>query len=533
VDLHTLVTQVRSGDVAAFTELIRRYQDLAFGYAFSVLRDFHLAQDVAQEAFIIAYYELAGLQDPQAFPGWLRGIVRHQCSRVLRKRRVAVVSLEQAGAVVAAGPGLEQQVERQDVRDRVLAAIGALPQEQREVTVLFYIKEYSQQQIAAFLGLPVTTVNNRLHAARKKLKRRMLPMVKDTFRDHTLPEDFATNIGKIVQVQGPLIDAQFPPDSLPPLLGTLTIADAGLTLGVAQHLGDGVVRGVAMNQAGGLAPGMQVVSTGSPAREPRPAETLAQVVALVGSAATPRPRPELLETGIKVIDLLCPYLLGGKVGIFGDIKSGKLTVIAELLYHLAGDEQGLALFAFAHAGDEVDTWAAHPPPASAGAVQAIYVPAGNPSDPAFVGSFAALDAVTYLNRDLGAMGIWPAVDPLASESRALDPAIVGQEHYDVAQGVRRMLRQAQELLASGGADFSEEQQRLIDRARKIRLFFSQPFFIAEEFTKRPGAKVSRAETIRAFGELLAGKHDDLPDEALLWCGTIDEAIEKARALRNP
>jgi RNA polymerase sigma factor (sigma-70 family) len=531
MELSELIQRARAGDIAAFTELVRRYQDLAFGYAYAILRDFHLAQDAAQEAFIIAHSGLERLQEPAAFPGWLRGIVRHQCGRLLRKRHVAIVSLEQAGDRALA-PSPEAQVEQRDARDQVLAAIEALPDGQRAVAILFYIKEYSQAEVAAFLGLPVTTVNNRLHAARKQLKRRMLPMVKDSFNEHALPADFAEQIGRIVRVQGPVIDARFASGKLPALFSRLTIADKPrtfeLTAEVAQHIGDGLVRCIAAAPGGKVSPGMEVVDTGAPIQAAITSEMLQQAISILRDAAkAQRPEaPELLETGIKVIDLLCPYLKGGMIGLFGDVRSGKLAVIEELLHNIAPHQAGIALIAFAHAGDEAATWAGHPPPASAGAVQAIYVPADNPSDPAFVSAFADLDAAIYLNRDLGAGGIWPAVDPLRSTSRALDPAIVGQEHYDAALAVRQILRRAEEPAEGAGEDLAEERQ-LIARARKIRRFCSQPFFIAEPYTKRPGQFVPRAETIKAFKALLAGEYDHLPEEAFLMCGTIEQVIANA------
>ncbi len=534
MDLRALIYRVRAGEPCAFTELVRRYQDMAFGYAFSLLRDFHLAEDAAQEAFLAAYAGLNTLETPEAFPGWLRGIVRHQCQRLRRKQRLTVVPLDEAQDVAAAAPGPDQQMEAQEARAQVLAAIMALPQAQREVTTLYYIREYSQQEIAAFLGVPVTQVNNRLHAARTRLKRRMLPMVKETLQENALPEDFAERVGKIVQVQGPIIDAQFAPEALPAIFSALTISDSSgkqaVTVEVMQHLGNGVVRGIALSSVPGLARGQEVVNTGGPAPQPVSDETLSQVVsALSREESGP---PEILETGIKVIDLLCPYARGGKVGLFAEWGVGLLVLAAELVHNVTTHQGGVSLFTFVQPKTDAANWleTIQEIPIATGDVQTIYLPTEAPSDPQFMARFDFLDALTCLTRRLAVQGLYPAVDPLVSNSHLLDPAIVGQEHVDVANGVREILRRYNTLLPSGDLSgieaLSAEDRTLVARARRIERFLTQPFFVAEPYTKRAGEYVPREETVRDFKALLAGEYDHLPEEAFLYCGSIVQVVEK-------
>ena len=471
-------------------------------------------------------------------------------------------------------------------------------------------------------------------------------------------------VGKIVQVQGPVVDAQFTAGQLPNILNALTIADSGrnidLTVEVAQHLGNDVVRCVAMSSTDGLTRGMDVSDTGSPITVPVGNETLGRVFNLLGkpidekgpvdvkqrypihrSAPTLEDQAatiEILETGIKVIDLLCPYPKGGKIGLFGGAGVGKTVTIQELIRNIAVEFGGVSVFAgvgertregndlwlemsetefkdaegntahvidktamvfgqmneppgarlrvalsgltmaeyfrdeqgqdvllfvdnifrFVQAGSEVSALLGRMPSAvgyqptlasemgalqeritstkkgSVTSVQAVYVPADDPTDPAPATTFAFLDATTYLERSLAAIGIFPAVDPLVSTSRILDPNIVGQEHYDVARGVQNILqryRELQDIIAILGIDeLSDEDKLTVARARKIRNFLGQPFSVAEQFTGLPGQYVRREDTVRSFKSILDGEHDDLPEQVFLNCGPIEQAVEKAKAL---
>ncbi len=471
-------------------------------------------------------------------------------------------------------------------------------------------------------------------------------------------------VGKIVQIQGPVVDAQFAPGELPQILNALTIADpahdSNLTVEVSQHLGNDVVRCIAMSSTDGLMRGMDVNDTGGAITVPVGNATLGRVFNLLGSpidergpVATDLRYPihrtaptledqsaniEILETGIKVIDLLCPYPKGGKIGLFGGAGVGKTVTIQELIRNIAVEFGGVSVFAgvgertregndlwlemgetefkdaegktahvidktamvfgqmneppgarlrvalsgltmaeyfrdeqgqdvllfidnifrFVQAGSEVSALLGRMPSAvgyqptlasemgglqeritstkngSVTSVQAVYVPADDPTDPAPATTFAFLDATTYLERSLAAIGIFPAVDPLVSTSRILDPAVVGQEHYDVARGVQQILqryKELQDIIAILGIDeLSDEDKLTVARARKIRNFLGQPFSVAEQFTGLPGQYVRLTDTVRSFKSILEGEHDDLPEQAFLNCGAIEQAVEKAKAM---
>jgi F-type H+-transporting ATPase subunit beta len=461
-------------------------------------------------------------------------------------------------------------------------------------------------------------------------------------------------IGKVVQVQGPVVDCTFPAGELPSLLNAVTIkvpeAGIDLTVEVAQHLGNDMVRCIAMSTTDGLVRGMEAVDTGGPIEVPVGRETLGRVFNLLGEPIDERgpiavkerwpihrPAPsyedqaattEVLETGLKVIDLLTPYLKGGKIGLFGGAGLGKTVLIQELITNIATEHGGFSVFAgvgertregndlwlemnesgvisktamvfgqmneppgarlrvalsgltvaeyfrdvegqdvllfidnifrFTQAGSEVSALLGRIPSAvgyqptlgtemgalqeritstkkgSVTSVQAIYVPADDPTDPAPATTFAHLDAYTYLERRIVEKGIYPAVDPLVSSSRILDPRIVGEEHYAVAQAVQRTLqryKELQDIIAILGVDeLSDDDKAVVARARRLERFMSQPFRVAAQFTGTEGRYVPLKETIRSFKEVVEGKHDDLPEQAFYMVGGIDEVVEKAKTL---
>jgi RNA polymerase sigma factor (sigma-70 family) len=524
VELCGLVERARSGDSAAFTVLVRRYQEMALGYALTLLHDFHLAQDVTQEALVVAYHRLPSLDEDDRFPAWLRGIVRHQCGRILRKRTFDLMPLEYAYGVATSMPGPEQHLEIKEGFHRVLAAIRALPEPQRDVAMLFYIKDYSQREIGAFLELPVTTVNNRLHAARTNLRERLAMASK--------------RVGRVAGIHGPVVDVQFAPEEMPLILGALALPGqaegSGDALQVVQRVGHGLVRCLARGEFEGIAPGAQVVATDGPMFALIDAPTLTQVIPILGTlngGSRGEAGYQVLETGIKAIDLLCPFARGGTAGFYGPAGCGRQVISAEVLRNTARDERGVTIIAFAHGESEARGWYDTPEevPHPAGAGQMICLPIKDPIDvlsPEVLAATEVLDARICLSFHLAKKGIWPAIDPLLSISRLMDPAIVGQEHYEVAMGVRQLLRRQRDLL-EGAPDgrrlqFSADDLTLLSRASKVQRFFSQPFAVAEPFTGRPGRVVPLAETIRACKALLAGAYDHLPEDAFMWRGTIDE-----------
>ena len=466
--------------------------------------------------------------------------------------------------------------------------------------------------------------------------------------------------GKVVQVVGPVVDIKFPPNGLPAIYNAIHIdGEVGnglkvhLTTEVMQHIGNDVVRTVAMSSTDGLVRGMDAVDTGAPIRVPVGPGTLGRIFNVLGETVdhddTPveaadywpihRPAPkfeeqstvaEILETGIKVIDLIEPYALGGKVGLFGGAGVGKTVIIMELIHNIATAHGGYSVFSgvgertregndlwnemkesgvisktclvygqmneppgarmrvgltgltmaeyfrdvsgqdvllfvdnifrFIQAGSEVSALLGRMPSAvgyqptlandigalqeriastnrgSITSVQAVYVPADDLTDPAPAGTFAHLDATTNLSRAIAELGLYPAVDPLDSTSRILDPLVVGEEHYKVARGVQAILQRYKELqdiiAILGMEELSDEDRLTVARARKIQRFLSQPFFVGEQFTGLPGQYVPLKETIRGFKEILEGKHDDLPEGAFYMVGTIDAAVEKAKSMKE-
>ncbi len=474
------------------------------------------------------------------------------------------------------------------------------------------------------------------------------------------------NIGHVVQVSGPAVDVQFDEASMPGIFQALRVTSEGfkvpnpvnVILEVQQHIGDGRVRCVAMEATEGMVRGMKVIDTGAPISVPVGRATLGRILNVIGEPvdelgpvlaekrmpihrAAPTfeeqtTQEEMFETGIKVIDLIQPFLKGGKIGLFGGAGVGKTVIIQELINNVATKHGGFSVFAgvgertregndlwlefqeagvidmkdlskskaaliygqmteppgarlrvalsaltiaeqfrdeegadtllfidnifrFTQAGSEVSTLLGRMPSAvgyqpnlstemgelqeritstrkgSVTSVQAVYVPADDFTDPAPATTFAHLDATTSLSRPLSELGIYPAVDPLASSSRILSPRIVGQEHYDVAQGVKRILQRykdLQDIIAILGIDeLSEEDRLTVSRARKVQKFLSQPFHVAEQFTGIPGSYCKIADTIRSFKEVIEGKHDDVPEQAFYLKGAIEDVLEAAEKLK--
>ncbi len=460
------------------------------------------------------------------------------------------------------------------------------------------------------------------------------------------------NVGKIVQIVGAVVDIQFNKDNLPNLLHAIEIDNNGtkVVVEVAQHIGDDIVRCISMSSTDGLVRGMDAVNTGKTITVPVGKETLSRMFNLLGEPVDDKPAPEakerweihrnppsyeeqaasneILETGIKVIDLIAPYLKGGKIGLFGGAGVGKTVLIQELINNVANQHGGISVFTgvgertregndlyhemkdsgvldktvlvygqmneppgarmrvglsgltmaeyfrdvegqdvllfidnifrFTQAGSEVSALSGRMPSAvgyqptlatemgalqeritstskgSITSVQAVYVPADDLTDPAPATTFAHLDATTVLSRSISSLGIYPAVDPLESTSRILSPEIVGKEHYDVAREVQSILqryKELQDIIAIMGMDeLSDEDKTTVNRARKVQRFLSQPFSVAEQFTGMKGKYVPIKETIRGFKEIIEGKHDDIPESAFLFAGTIDDVVQKAKGI---
>ena len=459
------------------------------------------------------------------------------------------------------------------------------------------------------------------------------------------------NIGKVIQITGPVLDIRFEDGKLPALLNAIELDNHGkkLVVEVAQHIGDNVARCIAMSGTDGLVRGADAVDTGGPITVPVGEECLGRVFNLLGEPVDNKPAPkteerwsihrpapsfeeqesntEILETGIKVVDLICPYAKGGKIGLFGGAGVGKTVLIQELIYNIATAHNGYSVFTgvgertregndlygemtesgvinktalvygqmneppgarmrvalsgltmaeyfrdvknqdvllfidnifrFTQAGSEVSALLDRMPSAvgyqptlatemgalqeritstrkgSITSVQAVYVPADDLTDPAPATTFTHLDATTVLSREISSMGIYPAVDPLDSTSRILTPEVVGQEHYEVARAVQRVLqryKELQDIIAIMGMDeLSEEDKITVNRARKVQRFLSQNFHVAEQFTGMPGQYVPLKETLRGFKMILGGECDQIPESCFLMSGTIDDVFAKAKA----
>ena len=537
MDLERTVRAAAGGDLDAFAEIISRFQHMAFGYALSFVRDLGQAEDVVQEAFVAAWYALPSLTDPAAFAGWLRGIVRHRAHRVLRRKHLEALPLSSADTVAADEPAPDRRVERRQQARAVLAAIGDLARPLREVVTLYYVHDCSHQDIATFLGVPVTTVNNRLHAARAQLKRRILTMVKDTLETHQLPDDFAARIGRIVRAREGLVEARFDPLSLPDFLTEIVVSDdarqRAVTLQVVQRLPDGVVRCVATSPADTLEPGMTVMSAGRQVQTPVSQELFDRSVRLLtGPPAPPGAPAELLETGIKVIDVMCPLVRGGTVAIAGELRAGTTVVMEELVRRLSGGSAGVSLFTLApwtpvSIADTLrqDGFSE----GTMGPVQTFYFRSEEGAwTPERLAGLAGVDVVIRLSAALGGQGIYPTVDPLTSRSRLLEAENVDRAHVELAARIREALAA---LLAPGGdppaAGEPAADALTLERAGKLLRFFAQPFYVAEPYTKRPGVTVGLAESLRVCREILDGVHDSVPAKAFYFTGGLEAVLASA------
>ena len=529
MDLEALVRQAATGDLDAFAEVTRRFQHMAFGYALSFVRDFQEAEDIVQEAFVAAWYALPTLSESAAFAGWLRSIVRHQAHRVLRRKQLEVVPLGAAEAVPADVVRADHRLERRQEVGIAFAAIAGLPRALREVVVLFYVHDCSQQDIATFLGLPVTSVNNRLHAARAKLKKRMVTIMKNTLRAHPLPDDFAARVGWVVRAREHVVEARFDPASLPDVLTELAVSDEprqrAVTLQVVQRLDNGIVRCVATSPVATLSPGMTVLSAGREIATPVSREAFDRIVQLLApSSLVPG---TLVPTGIKVIDVMCPLVAGGTLAIAGEWKAGTAVVLEELVRRLSGGTDRVSIFTFVPGGGtmtyremmEKEGYS----DGTVGNVQTFFFRREDgPWTSESLSTLTGVDVVIRLSEALGQLGIYPAVDPLTSRSRLLESSVLGGEHLEIANRVRQALA----LLVPGAPD---GDALAVSRARKLQRFFAQPFFCAEPYTRRPGMTVSVSDSLRGCREILDGIHDAVPEDAFYFTGGIAQVLARASA----
>jgi RNA polymerase sigma factor (sigma-70 family) len=539
MDFADLVRAAGKGNEKAFVALTRRFQHLAFGSALALVHDFQTAEDIVQEAFLAAWLALPSLGDPDAFPSWLRSIVRHQAHRVLRRRYPPAIPLTEAADIASEAPAPDQRLESGYQSAAALAALAALPPLLREPATLFYIHECSHQDIAVFLNLSVTTVNNRLHAARTQLKKRMLTMVESSLQPHGLPDDFANRIGRLLSSRDGLIEALFDPASLPDLLSELLVSDEvnrrAVAVQVVQRPGGGLVRGIAATNLDGLPSGATVLNSQRPTAMPLQQIGFVQVASLlVARPSDSLGERQFVETGIKVIDVMCPLLAGGTVVIAGEPGAGLTVLMEELVRRLSRGTFPVSLFllippfspqwpasmqdGFTLAGVLKKEGYTE---GTVGSVQTFFLRGQEePWTEDRLSEFNSADVVIHLSAELAKARIYPALDPRTCRSRLLEASSVGADHAAVVRRVR-------EALATLPWDNSDPAESTTDpvtlaRAWKLMQFFTQPFFAAEHYTRQRGSYVPLADAIRGCDEIVRGQHDDLPVEAFYFGGSIAE-----------
>jgi RNA polymerase sigma factor (sigma-70 family) len=530
MDHEHLVRLARGGDVGAFVVLTRRFQHFAFGSALAVVRDFQHAEDVVQEAFVAAWSALPGLADPAAFPAWLRGIVRHQAFRMLRRRQLRMVPLAEAEELPSDEPTADHRLAQRQHATAALVAIAELPGKLREPATLFFVHECSHQDIATFLGLPVATVNNRLHAARSKLKERMLTMVTETLHSRALPDDFANRIGRLLEARGGIVEALFDPNAPPDILAEIVVSDEArrrpVSVQVVQRSGAGIVRGVATSPIADLPRGSTVLNSGRQSEEPVSLDELARIVPLLAGPSPAVGAGKLVETGIKVIDVMCPLMAGGSVAIVGEARVGIVVVTEELVQRLSRGLDGVSLFPLVPLPP-------NPPPnwsfaeelkkeagseGTVGPVQTFFLRGEDrPWTQDRLAALSAVDTVIHLSRERIRANIYPAVDVLTSRSRLVETKAVSDDHAMIRERVRQAIAALWTADRHAGAD-----KPMLERALKLQNYFTQPFFIAEPYTKRPGATVTATEALRTCRAILDGHYDDLPVDAFFFSGGIAE-----------
>ena len=535
MDHENLVRRAAAGDVTAFVELTRRFQHFAFGSALALIRDFQQAEDVVQEAFLAAWLALPNLADAAAFPGWLRGIVRHHAFRVLRRRDHAL-PLAEADQIASDEPGPEHQVEQRQRAATVLNAMADLPATLREPAMLFFVHECSHQDIAIFLNLSATTVNNRLHAARSKLKRRMLTMVTETLHSHGLPDDFASRIGRLIGMRGNVVEVLFDPAAMPDILAELVVSDEAnrraVNVQVVQRPGSGVVRGIATSPIDVLPHGSTVMSSGRQALTPvGSAELDVFVRSLAENAVVADAQLRPIETGIKVIDVMCPLVAGGTLAIAGDAGAGLTVLMEELVRRLSGGRDRLTMFIMMPG--PTPEWPGPLKPGfsnseelkkagysegTKGAVQTFFL-RGGPWTPDRLAALASFDVVFHLSRVRADAKIYPTVDVLTSRSRLLETKAVGDAHATTAERTRQALAS---LWAGNAGSGPGADALMLERALKVQNYFTQPFFCAEPYTKRPGVSVNAAEALRTCADILDGHYDEIPTDAFFFSGGMAE-----------
>jgi RNA polymerase sigma factor (sigma-70 family) len=553
-----LIEATREGDEKAFTKLVQMYQNLAYASACSLLKDPDLAQDAVQESFLSVYYKLHKLQSFDSFPAWLNTIVKYACYRIIRKYRDSRNLGEEMATEEPQERSPEQILEEKEKRQYVLDAIHDLPHNLREVIYLFYIEDHSQKEVAGYLGISQSTVNNRLYSARQKLKGRMFEMVKDTLSTRKLPDDFAETVARIVRIQGPVIEAQIKDG------GASSLFDSWRQTGmdpkdapqftVIQRDVNGRIRLICDDLKSSIKVGSKIAAADPDTKILPSDKNLAEVISELSPSRDTEPKT--FETGIKMIDLMCPLPSSGTVGLFGVQGVGRAILVMELYHRLKGGSGKLTVFYFvgqaeaANLKSMIDREPNFPSDAE-GPLETAWLVTQHATNPDYLKSTEAIDAGIFFSPLISCRDQYPAIDCLHSSSRLLDAGSVSKDHrktinrvYDLITRARRLdydpqfceyvaigayaraRQHYQEYLKKERKKLTSEEKTDLSRARKLELFLTQPFYTTESFTNMPGVTVSLKDTIAGCNTILDGEVDDIPTDAFGFAGSLEDIRAK-------
>ena len=562
-ELKEIVEKAQVGDKEAFIHLVREFQNLAYGYAVSFLRDHHEAEDVAQDAFFLVYKQFSNLRRPESFVPWLRGIVRNLCLRRIRdneKRRVDHYEVLEMRVEDDPGKSIEQLEDHMSLYQ----SIYNLPQGFREVIILHYMRCHSHQQIAAFMGISLSQVNNRLHKARKLIKKRIHKMTENDLNQPKLDDTFAEQIGKLVQIQGRIIEVEFPETKIPDCLSTLDIIDVGkddITKAVViQRLEKGVVRAITEVELDSDNVDKKV-NAGLEHTQSVSVKTIKDAIKRLSIDKTEG--ANLVETGIKSIDLFCPITKKGNIGIFGPSGVGKMVLVEELTWRLADKGQSNSIFAFQlpeeqntyvglqrdDAKEEREEMHHYFRPSNDGP-QIAYIPTLDASDPEFANSIKEeFDSLCFLHHEMAVFDVWPAVDPSYGFSKLLHREGVPARHREIATKVNNTVlevknefidrdtllllsnrarvaakRRLIELIKNKLDEKNTAERKYLNRSLQLLYFLGTPFFFAERWTKRKGTYIPLNEVFDSCEAIMEGQYDDVDHSKFIMIGSLSEII---------
>ena len=490
-----LAKAAQQGDIEAFTELVERYQGMAFGYALATLGDYHLAEDAVQIALLTAHGHLDSLRDPARYGGWLRGIVRFECLRLIRQRQpVAFQSLDLGEEAAASQTeGIESEAIASVVVDQVVELLGELPERQRVVAALYYLQDHSQADVAEFLDLSVSTVNNRLREARAFLRTKGAHLMNEI---QLATPNLSATIGKVLRGEGHTVDMQMQGEERPDLLTAVRIqtGERSIAAFIAQYLDDDTARLIVQPQGDHpIQAGASVRSSGTPVTTALDNSTIDDLIA----AATRPDSPQIIETGIKVIDLFAPLRENATVAIIGDRNVGKMVLVDELVRRLGQTGQSLTLLVFLRTPDE--TGVTHLLEyRTTGGISVVGIPVSDASPAALKSTLDRVDTVLVMSRELGRQRLYPAIDPASSHATF-------QRDDEIVAEARHLL---------------ETADATNPRVKALRSYLTQPFFVAEPYTHRPGSVVPARVAREDMATIVSGDLDAFADRDLLMAGSL-------------